>query len=352
MASTFRKGFIVSPLYDSIFFLFSPILAFLIGYAVAYTPAVRQPWPSLGVTESLSQAALQVVIFAHLVLVFFRSHGNKNIFWTYPYRFTVVPVLLFLGCWLSSPILVCTSVLATWWDVYHSSLQTFGLGRIYDARVGNDALAGRRLDYFSNLLLYAGPILGGAALMDHLVDFEEFRQPEVGWNLFADIPVWVAPRATYLTHGVVLIAVPFFSYYFWSYWKLYKSGYTISPQKLTLYTVTGLVSLAAWGFNSFGQAFLIMNFFHALQYFAIVWWSENKNLSQRFGVATLKLGKPITFILVFGSSTLFAIWSYHAPHSRSALLALTLVVSIMHFWYDGFIWSVRKKQVPSQDVTA
>ena len=70
------------------------------------------------------------------------------------------------------------------------------------------------------------------------------------------------------------------------------------------------------------------------------------NISVSFGVATLKLGKPITFIVVFGSSTLFAIWSYHAPQSRSALLALTLVVSIMHFWYDGFIWSVRKKQVP------
>jgi hypothetical protein len=25
--------------------------------------------------------------------------------------------------------------------------------------------------------------------------------------------------------------------------------------------------------------------------------------------------------------------------------AITLIVSIMHFWYDGFIWSVRKQQV-------
>ncbi|HEU5056854.1 MAG TPA: hypothetical protein VFU21_10035, partial [Kofleriaceae bacterium] len=26
------------------------------------------------------------------------------------------------------------------------------------------------------------------------------------------------------------------------------------------------------------------------------------------------------------------------------LWALTMVVSLMHFWYDGFIWSVVKKQ--------
>ncbi len=25
--------------------------------------------------------------------------------------------------------------------------------------------------------------------------------------------------------------------------------------------------------------------------------------------------------------------------------AIMLVVSLVHFWYDGFIWSVRKSQV-------
>ena len=27
------------------------------------------------------------------------------------------------------------------------------------------------------------------------------------------------------------------------------------------------------------------------------------------------------------------------------MLNMVVVISIMHFWYDGFIWSVRKKQV-------
>jgi hypothetical protein len=31
-----------------------------------------------------------------------------------------------------------------------SSLQSFGLGRIYDKRAGNDAHAVRRVDYFFN----------------------------------------------------------------------------------------------------------------------------------------------------------------------------------------------------------
>lgn len=342
-----RSGFIVSPFFDCLFFIFAPVLALVIGYGVAYTPVARQPWPPWVVHEGISGALLQMVVFAHLILVFFRSHGNRHIFALYPIRFTVVPLLLFLGCWQSWQILVCTSVLATWWDVYHSGLQTFGLGRIYDMRAGNDAQAGRRLDYFLNLLLYVGPILGGAALMDHVNDFKEFGVPEVGWTTLASIPMWVAPRRTELHNLALAVAIPFLLYYLWAYWKLTRSGYRVSWQKVTLYVVTGAVSLFSWGYNGFGQAFLIMNFFHAWQYFAIVWWSENKNLSERFGVAHWRLGKPITFAIVFGSVGLYAIWSYGDPGKNTAVLAVTLVVSIMHFWYDGFIWSVRKKQIAS-----
>lgn len=340
------SGFIVSPIFDAVFFILSPLLALLIGYEVAYTPSVRQPIPGWGMADGLSGALIQMVIYAHLILVFFRSHGNRHIFALYPYRFTLVPLALFIGCWRSWQVLVCTTVLATWWDVYHSSLQTFGLGRIYDMRAGNDAQAGRRLDYFLNLILYVGPILGGAVLMDHVKDFLDFGRPEVGWTNLAAIPLWVAPRKTELHLVMMAIAIPFLCFYLYSYWKLYRNGYRVSLQKVTLYVVTGVVSLVAWGYNSFGQAFLIMNFFHAWQYFAIVWWSENKNLSERFGVAHWKWGKPLTFLIVFGSVGLYAIWSYRDPGNNTAVLAVTLVVSIMHFWYDGFIWSVRKKQVP------
>jgi hypothetical protein len=31
--------------------------------------------------------------------------------------------------------------------------------------------------------------------------------------------------------------------------------------------------------------------------------------------------------------------------SQRELWAVTMVVSLMHFWYDGFVWSVAKQQV-------
>ena len=60
---------------------------------------------------------------------------------------------------------------------------------------------------------------------------------------------------------------------------------------------TAVVSIWTWGFNSFGQAFFIMNFFHAFQYFAIVWWSEKKNLAGRLKLAGRKRGLAVTLVL-------------------------------------------------------
>lgn len=342
-----RKGYIVGPVYDGLFFIGSPLLALLLGYGVAYTPDLRQPVLVGGTVQRTSDIAISVIIFAHLFLVFFRSHGNSRIFKMYPYRFTLVPLALFLACWLSTDVLVVTTVVAVWWDVYHSGLQTFGLGRIYDARAGNDPEVGRRLDYFFNLFLYAGPILGGAVLMDHLREFDGFNNPNVHLMFFAKVPIHVAPLTHSLTWAVLGITIPFLLYYLWAYRRLHQRGYKISWQKVTLFVLTSLVSVIAWGFNSFGQAFLIMNFFHAWQYFAIVWWSENQNLSQVFRMSKLRFGKWLTFLIVFGSAGAFGWWTTVSDGERPALFAASIVVSIMHFWYDGFIWSVRKKQIPS-----
>ncbi len=95
--------------------------------------------------------------------VFFRSHLNPTIFKRHPFRFIAAPLLLYGAMMLSVEVMIIATVLVVFWDVYHSGLQTFGLARIYDRNCGNDPAVGRRLDYWLNHLLYAGPILGGAS---------------------------------------------------------------------------------------------------------------------------------------------------------------------------------------------
>jgi len=128
--------YIAGPFYDWFFFILSPLLALLLGLLVS--PLGLDQWTyaatdAAGRVHQIAVAALAsaALTHAHLVIVFFRSHLNRSIFRLHPHRFITVPIVLFLASVGSQWVFVVTSVLTVWWDVYHSSLQTFGLGRIY-----------------------------------------------------------------------------------------------------------------------------------------------------------------------------------------------------------------------------
>jgi hypothetical protein len=76
-----------------------------------------------------------------------------------------------------------------------------------------------------------------------------------------------------------------------------------------------------------------------------VWAFENKRMIRLFRVETLRFGKPLTVCLFVGLALGYGFWVQTLDSGIEWLWAVTLVVSILHFWYDGFIWSVRKKQV-------
>ena len=46
-------------------------------------------------------------------------------------------------------------------------------------------------------------------------------------------------------------------------------------------------------------------------------------------------------IVAFG----YGLFSEVSSEQTRITADIVIVVSLMHFWYDGFIWSVRKKQI-------
>ena len=107
--------------------------------------------------------------------------------------------------------------------------------------------------------------------------------------------------------------------------------------KVYLLATTGLCSIYTWGFNTWGEAFFIKNLFHGVQYLALVWAMEKKTLAARLG----KLAATV----FFGSCALYGVGVALLDAGITTLWAVTIVVSIMHFWYDGFVWSVRRKEI-------
>jgi hypothetical protein len=233
-----------------------------------------------------------------------------------------------------------------WWDAYHSALQTFGFARLYDAKLGNPPTQGRRLDYVFNLIIYLGPMLGGVTLLPMIYKFHEVNFLRV--MFFESIPITVYHWSSAIFWGVLTFSVLFSVYYLSQYWRYMKAGYTVNIYKIVLLVSTALTSVLAWGLNSFGMAFLIANFFHAWQYFAIVVHAEHGNVSKRMGFADWPGAKVLAAIVILGSGFLFSYWISTQiamggqTQSRIAVSVLATVAAL-HFWYDGFVWSVRKR---------
>jgi len=161
--------------------------------------------------------------------------------------------------------------------------------------------------------------------------------------VFSSVPARVEGVHQILTFAVLGVGAALIAAYVLVYWQLAKRGHWKPPWlKLWLVGSTGFVSIYTWGFNSWGQAFLIMNLFHAVQYLALVWAMEKKRIAQVMRMP----GRPqLVLALYLGSCLLYGIGVQALDADLTTLWAITMVVSLMHFWYDAFVWSVRKAQV-------
>lgn len=335
-----RRGYIVSPAYDWAFFLAPPMIALLVGILVADTSISSELRWLADEEDTLAGFFMGTLIHAHLVAVVFRSHGNTAIRRLYPLRFFLVPVVLWAAIMLSAWVAVAATVVATFWDVWHSGAQTFGLARIYERNAGIAPHVGRRLDFWLNQLLYAGPILAGATLMDHVESFDSFA--DVGDAFFSSVPAAARGHRKWLTFGVLGAATIFLVVYVAIHVRLARAGWRPSWHKVWLVTSTGFVSIYSWGFNSWGQAFLIMNLFHGVQYLALVWAMEGRRISSQL---RLPHRPRLVLLLYLATVGVYGLGVQALDPSFRTLWAVTMVVSLMHFWYDAFVWSVRRAQV-------
>ncbi len=337
-----RGAFIASPVYDGVFFIFAPLLALALASALPLFPAAFERTHYLGGERMRVEFFIYIWTWSHLAAVFFRSHVNLEIFALHQYRFTVVPIILFIGMLGSSWFFVTCTVLAALWDVYHTSMQNFGIGRIYDAKLGNDSKKGRSLDIWMNHVVYIGPLIVGLSPTASLGSFR--RYTTVGWE---EPTRWISAATSYQSdlRWILIAAGSLYAiYYVFAYHKLVRDGYRVSQQKIMLLVSTGCVSIYAFGFLPPLEALFIANFFHALQYFAIVWWTEKRNFRRLLGRSRLPQWAPLVaflaVVLLLGLGT-----EYARNTQIRFMVSLAVLCSLLHFWYDGFVWSVSKKQV-------
>jgi hypothetical protein len=341
-----RSGYIASPRYDALFFILPPVFALALVEIVARLPSAFERVPVLGVSVTPLGLFIGAWTSAHLFAVVFRSHANPEIFAQHRGRFVAVPLLLFAGFVASDWLIVSGIVLAAFWDVYHTSAQNFGFCRIYDSRLGNDPQQGRWLDFWLCHFIYIAPIFFGLSLAPTLQALNRYL--DLGWRLPGELAAWVGAAQPRLAPLIAASGAAFLVGYAVAYRRLVRGGYRISPQKIAFLAPLAVVTLYAWWWLPAWKAYFVVNFYHALQYFAIVWWSERRNVRRVFGLTRLRRNEDLALIAFVATVGLVGIsqelWG-RDYRSLRACAALFTVIALMHFWYDGFVWSVRRRQV-------
>ena len=85
---------------------------------------------------------------------------------------------------------------------------------------------------------------------------------------------------------------------------------------------------------------------NAWQYFAIIWWAEKKNMVRIMRLEKNSHATLLTLIVFLSIAFGYGVFVvFYDSDGNAWLEGAILVVALMHFWYDGFIWSMRKKQV-------
>lgn len=328
---------------DLLFIILCPLLSFLLVLAICEPRMKNGAFLYGKETPYWFAIASTMLTHMHVLLIFVRSHLNQTVFKRYKYRFTLIPLIILLSMWISPLLFGALGILAFYWDEWHSIMQTFGFGRIYDSRIGNDPVMGRKMDMGMCFVLGLLPhlilltYLPDSQRSEGLIEYFEMSESMIknyGWVLGAlRIPLY--------TFGI-----GYALFYLQRYRSLRKSGYKIPMAKLGLFAVTGVTTILTASFFTVADGIFFGNIYHALQYVFIVFVSERSNLSEITGLKQKhNKGVNLLYFLVIIPFMLVFAGLRQMTSALPYLAAFWLLTSLMHFWFDGFIWSVRRQDV-------
>jgi Flp pilus assembly protein TadD len=273
-----------------------------------------------------------------------RAYGDRALFERFKWRFILAPLFLLAVCtaffwWDLKGILL----VVFFWGVWHGLMQTYGFCRIYDAKTGTfDALT-RRLDFAMCVIWFATAVaLSPYRLSDTLDTYYMCGGPF--------IPPSVVHHGQQLILFAAIAVSVFFLLHFGRMWIIGKRP---NPVKVALL----VTSIAFWWYcNNLVANILVgialFEVFHDVQYLSLV-WIYNRNRVEKdsniggfmrfvFRRSGSLIGLYVGLVFAYGSL------SYFNAHLgietvKRILTGVVTASTLLHFYYDGFIWKVRER---------
>ena len=273
-----------------------------------------------------------------------RAYGDRALFERFKWRFILAPLFLLAVCvaffwWDLKGILL----VVFFWGVWHGLMQTYGFCRIYDAKTGTFDSLTRRLDFAMCGIWFATAVaLSPYRLSDTLDTYYMCGGPFI--------------PASVIHHGqqfILFAAITVSGLFLLHFGRMWIIGKRPNPVKLALL----VTSIAFWWYcNNLVANILVgialFEVFHDVQYLSLV-WIYNRNRVEKdsniggfmrfvFRRSGSLIGLYVGLVFAYGSVSYF---NAHVGMEtvKRILTGVVTASTLLHFYYDGFIWKVRER---------
>ena len=274
-----------------------------------------------------------------------RAYGDRSLFRRFRLRFTLVPALLLAT---TLPLLFTElrqgmMVILVLWGFWHGLMQVYGFARIYDAKIANHHPRTARLDWLLCLSWFGVGLINSDGRVYQML--EAFYQAG-GATLD---PVWIDGFRNLWNAVTALVTLTYIVHLS----QGASRGQSPNPLKL----LTMAISFGYWWYamvevDSILFGIALFELFHDVQYLAIVWVFNLKRVDRDPNVGSFSrflfrrsgpmLGLYVGLIVGYGFlGNLQAQIAF--PPIQNVLIGLVWTSTLLHFYFDGFIWKVREK---------
>jgi len=368
---SYRQNWIISRWADFVLIIAAPILWFF--WAVVFNQAFGQ--------QTVMGIFLGFNVGHHLP-TFIRIYGDQDLLKRFRYSLLLGPLLPFSAAIAISSYVLLNDrplnnimfvlVILVIWDPWHFLMQHFGFMRIYDRNNHAPRKLAGRMDLAISAAWFIFVLVSATAWLPNLLyTLYNFHSLPLA-RVFSDGRYAVVEAASLLV--AVGVTVVYLGYLIWCV----RKGFYVSPAKLLILVITmgmlyltyvpnALMERAVPGWT-FSLGFAALGMVHVTQYLAIV-WKYNRGLAthperaragafQRlFAKGGMLVGVGYVLVcLLYGFSMAGPGNPVIAPVLRplvdlsqhqwllAVLMSMSFTSTLMHYYYDGFIWKIRHRE--------
>ncbi len=292
--------------------------------------------------EEFSLIVLAFGSLGHHAPGLMRAYGDRELFHQYRLRFILAP-LLGMAVFIVFAVqnLSGTTLVLVIWGVWHFLMQTYGFARIYDAKAGCFDKRTRRLDFWMCLTWFATGVLFAD---DHAATILNLAYK-------SGVPILPTSILTYARQASLTASVTVTVLFLINFVWIWQRGGQPNFVKILLLGITfGYLWFALVSLRNVILGLAMLEVFHDIQYLSIVWVFNRKRAENDPDVGSFTrflfrrsgalIGVYLGLVTVYGLMGL-AVGQIPSERLRQFLVAVIGTSTLLHYYYDGFIWKIR-----------